>query len=55
MDDGYCKLFWALLVDIYYVIFYSLSASSRLWTCAKLHHDGLQSVPFYTLLVDSQL
>ena len=40
MDDRHRKPFRALLVDIYYVIFYSLSAGSRLWTCAKPHHDG---------------
>ena len=32
MDDGHRKSFQALLVDIYFVIFYSLSAGSRLWT-----------------------
>ena len=40
MDDRHPKLFCALLVDIQYVIFYSLLADSRLWTCAKAHHDG---------------
>ena len=40
MDDGHHKPILALLVDIYYVIFNSLLAGSRLWTCAKLHHDG---------------
>ena len=35
MDDGHCKSFQALLVDVYFVIFYLLSAGSRLfkrWT-----------------------
>ena len=32
MDDGHRKLFQALLVDVYFVIFYSLSTGSRLWT-----------------------
>ena len=42
MDDGHPKLFYALLgvlMDIQYVIFYSLLADSQLRTCAKAHHD----------------
>ena len=31
MDDGHRKPFQALLVDVYFVIFYFLSAGSRLW------------------------
>ena len=31
MDDGHCKPFQALLVDVYFVIFYLLSAGSRLF------------------------
>ena len=40
MDDGHPKFFHALLVDIQYVIFYSLLVGSRLWTCTKARHDG---------------
>ena len=40
VDDGNPKPFCAMLVDIQYVIFYSLLVSSRLWTCAKARHDG---------------
>ena len=40
MDDGHPKPFCALLVDIQYVIFYSLSTDRRLLTCAKARHDG---------------
>ena len=32
MDDGHRKPFQALLVDVYFVIFYLLLAGSRLWT-----------------------
>ena len=39
MDDRHPKPFRALLMDIQYVIFYSLLIGSRLWTCAKAHHD----------------
>ena len=39
MDDGHPKPFCALLVDIQYVIFYSLLVGSQLWRCAKTHHD----------------
>ena len=31
MDDGHRKPFQALLVDVYYVIIYLLSAGSRLF------------------------
>ena len=43
MNDGHPMPFDALLgvmMDVQYVIFYSLSMGSRLWTCAKPHHDG---------------
>ena len=40
MDHEHPKPFRALLVDIQYVIFYSLLVGSRLWTCAKARHDG---------------
>ena len=52
MDDGHPKPFRALFVDIQYVIFYSLLAGRRLWTCTRAYHDGHSICAF--LLITSR-